>query len=150
MGNFSKPVATIILPKLLTFLYNCCKGFKNFHFSCEIIFWATVIDIWRLLTCHTAHDDRVGSVAEEKKSLTRRKIKQNFFSWLQVLTFISCSLWGFEVLKDYSLTHTHVKVSSQKLLLNQVDKVFKSAVNKSWHSKLTHSGIISKSGVKVT
>ena len=38
-GNFSKPVATIILPKSPTFLYYFCKGFKNFHFSSEIIFW---------------------------------------------------------------------------------------------------------------
>ena len=38
MGNFSKPVATITLPKLLTFLYNFCKGFKKVNFSSEIIF----------------------------------------------------------------------------------------------------------------
>ena len=37
LGNFSKPVATIILPKSPTFLYNFCEGFKNFHFSSEII-----------------------------------------------------------------------------------------------------------------
>ena len=30
--------ATIILPKLLTFLGNFCKGVKIFHFSTEIIF----------------------------------------------------------------------------------------------------------------
>ena len=38
MGNFSKPVSTNILPKLPTFLYNSCKGFKNFNFSSENIF----------------------------------------------------------------------------------------------------------------
>ena len=37
-GNHSKLVATIILPKWPTLLGNFCKGFKNFHFSCEIIF----------------------------------------------------------------------------------------------------------------
>ena len=36
--NFSKPVATIILPKLLTFFGNFCKGILIFHVSSEIIF----------------------------------------------------------------------------------------------------------------
>ena len=39
LGNFSKPVATISLPKSLTFLGNFCKGVKVFNFSSEIIFW---------------------------------------------------------------------------------------------------------------
>ena len=30
------------------------KGGKIFHFSTEIIYWATFIDIWRLFTSHTA------------------------------------------------------------------------------------------------
>ena len=38
LGEFSKPVATIILPKLPTFLGNFCKGVKIFHVSCVIIF----------------------------------------------------------------------------------------------------------------
>ena len=38
MGNFSKFVARIILPKLPTFICNFCKGIKIFHFSIEIIF----------------------------------------------------------------------------------------------------------------
>ena len=33
LGNFSKPVATINLPKLHTLLGNFCKGVKMFHFS---------------------------------------------------------------------------------------------------------------------
>ena len=36
-GNYSKPLATIILPKLPTLLGNFCKGAKIIHFSCEII-----------------------------------------------------------------------------------------------------------------
>ena len=36
-GNFSKPVATIILPKSPLFLGNFCKGVKIFHFSSGII-----------------------------------------------------------------------------------------------------------------
>ena len=43
LGNFSKPVATISLPKSHTFSGNFCKGAKIF------IFWATLIVIWRLL-----------------------------------------------------------------------------------------------------
>ena len=38
LGNFSKPVATISLPKSPTFLGNFCKGVKISHFSSEIIF----------------------------------------------------------------------------------------------------------------
>ena len=38
LGNFSKPVATISLPKSLTFLGNICKGVTIFNFCSEIIF----------------------------------------------------------------------------------------------------------------
>ena len=38
LGNFFKPLATISLPKYLTFLGNFCKGVKIYHFSSEIIF----------------------------------------------------------------------------------------------------------------
>ena len=38
LGNFLNPLATIILPKLPTFLSNFWKGVKSFDFSCEIIF----------------------------------------------------------------------------------------------------------------
>ena len=38
LGNFSKLVASIILPKSPTFLGNFCKGVKIFHFSSGIIF----------------------------------------------------------------------------------------------------------------
>ena len=37
-GNFSKPLATINLPKSATFLGNFCKGVQIFNFSSEIIF----------------------------------------------------------------------------------------------------------------
>ena len=53
LGNFSKPVATINLPKSLTFLGSFCIGVKIYNFSSEIIFGATFIDIWRLFTGHT-------------------------------------------------------------------------------------------------
>ena len=38
LGNHSKPVATLILPKSLTFLGNFCLGVKIYHFASEIIF----------------------------------------------------------------------------------------------------------------
>ena len=38
LGNFLKHLATINLPKSLTFLGNFCEGFKIYHFSNEIIF----------------------------------------------------------------------------------------------------------------
>ena len=38
LGNFLKPLATINLPKSLTFLGNICKGVKIYYFSSEIIF----------------------------------------------------------------------------------------------------------------
>ena len=50
LGNFSKPVATIILT---TILGNFCKVVEIFHFSSEIIFGQTFIDIWQLFTGHT-------------------------------------------------------------------------------------------------
>ena len=38
LGNFSKPVATIILPKSPTFLGNFCKVFEIFQVASEVIF----------------------------------------------------------------------------------------------------------------
>ena len=38
LGNFLKPLATIILPKSSTLLGNFCKGVKIFHIFSEIIF----------------------------------------------------------------------------------------------------------------
>ena len=53
LGNFSKPVATIILSKWPTFLGNFWKGVKIFHFSSEIILGNFHWCIWRLFTGHT-------------------------------------------------------------------------------------------------
>ena len=38
LGNHSKPLASINLPKSPTLLGNFCKGVKIYHFSSEIIF----------------------------------------------------------------------------------------------------------------
>ena len=53
LGNFSKPVATIISPKSPHFR-QFAKGIKIFHFSSEISFGSLFIDIWRLFSGHTA------------------------------------------------------------------------------------------------
>ena len=45
--------------KLDTLLGNFGKGGKIFHFSTEIIYWATFIDIWRLFTGHIGEDERL-------------------------------------------------------------------------------------------
>ena len=37
LGNHSKPLATMNLPKSPKFIGNFCKGVKIIHFSCEII-----------------------------------------------------------------------------------------------------------------
>ena len=41
------------MAKLPTFFGKFCKVVKTFHFSCDIIFWVTFIDIWQLFTGHT-------------------------------------------------------------------------------------------------
>ena len=61
LGNHSKPVAAIILPKSSTLLG---KGVEIVHFYCEIIFGQLVrqvrlIDIWRFLSGHTAQQSNM-------------------------------------------------------------------------------------------
>ena len=68
LGSFSKPVATIILPKLPTFLGKLSEAVKIFHFNIEYHFWATFIDIWRLFTGHTALDAEWGLWISEAKA----------------------------------------------------------------------------------
>ena len=53
LGNYLKPLATIILPKSPTLLGNFCKGVKIIHFLVNS-FWAIFIHIWRFLSDHTA------------------------------------------------------------------------------------------------
>ena len=53
LGIFLKPFAAINWPKSSTFLGNFCKDVKICHFSSEIIFWATFIDIWRFFSGHS-------------------------------------------------------------------------------------------------
>ena len=55
LGNFSKLVATMILPKSPTLLGNFCRGVKISSFFQWNHFWATFIDIWQLFTGHTAY-----------------------------------------------------------------------------------------------
>ena len=53
LGNYYKPVATIILPKLAHFMQSV-KCVKIFHFSSEISFGSLFIAFWRLFTGHAA------------------------------------------------------------------------------------------------
>ena len=53
LGNHSKLVAIITLPKSPTSLGNFCKGVKIIHFLVNS-FWAIFIHIWRFLSDHTA------------------------------------------------------------------------------------------------
>ena len=46
LDNHSKPVATIILPKLFTLLGNFCKGVKIIHFSSDNFYRHLTIFIW--------------------------------------------------------------------------------------------------------
>ena len=56
LGNFSKPKATINLPKSSTFLGDFW-GLKSLIFLVKS-FWATFIDIWRFFSGHTARHHR--------------------------------------------------------------------------------------------
>ena len=55
LGNFSKPRATINLPKSPTHFRPFCKGVKIFHLTRDFLFGWTFIDNGRLFTRHTAH-----------------------------------------------------------------------------------------------
>ena len=52
LANFFKPLATISLPKSLTFLGNFCKGVNIHHFSSEIIL-GNFYRHWGFLSGHT-------------------------------------------------------------------------------------------------
>ena len=69
-GNFSKPVAKIILPKLPIFLDNFCKGVKIFHFSSEIF----LCNFWRHLATFSGHTASVSSFSNQQ-SLNNFKVR---------------------------------------------------------------------------
>ena len=61
LGNFSKPVATIIMPKSPTFLVNFDREFIFVPLFKWNHFCATFIEIWRLFTGHTpANREKIG------------------------------------------------------------------------------------------
>ena len=70
LGNHSKPVATIILSILPTLLGNFCKGIKIIHFPVKS-FWATLIDIWRFISGHTAGD---GSIFWQRQKIFGKQL----------------------------------------------------------------------------
>ena len=55
LGNFSKPVATIDLPKLPTCLGIFCKVIKIVHFASEIILGELLFIVWQFFTGHTGY-----------------------------------------------------------------------------------------------
>ena len=77
LGNFSKPLATINLPKFLTFLGNFCKGIKSFNFTSEIIFGqllSTFGDFyWSHWLCLTHRKEHTDSTFEGGGSIVKRK-----------------------------------------------------------------------------
>ena len=52
-ATFQSPWQQLFCPKCQHILGNFCKFVKIFHFTCKILFWATLIDIWRFFTGHT-------------------------------------------------------------------------------------------------
>ena len=66
LGNFLKPLATINLPKSLTFLGNICKGVKIYHFSSEIILVNFYIHL-AIFSCHTDNDRSIPSILHYTK-----------------------------------------------------------------------------------
>ena len=80
-GQILKTLATIILSKSPTFLCNLCsKGVKIFDCSSEIIFWATLIDIWRHFTGHTAKGLHM-SVPSTAHCTSHMLIVTNVYQW---------------------------------------------------------------------
>ena len=55
LGNFLKPLATIIFSKSPTFLGNFCKGVKINHFLVNS-FLVNFLDFWWFLSGHTAYE----------------------------------------------------------------------------------------------
>ena len=79
LGNFLKPLASINLHKSPTFLGIFCKGVKIYHFSSEIIFWATFIDIWRFFSSHTDRNQNYYDIKSEnikKKKKMEEKLSE--------------------------------------------------------------------------
>ena len=52
-GQLFKVRGNNYLAQIAHILGKFCKGVKIFHFSSEIIFGATFVDIWQLFTGHT-------------------------------------------------------------------------------------------------
>ena len=109
LGKFSKPLATINLPKSPTFLGNFCKGVKIFDFSSEIIFWATFIVIWWLFFGHTDHLDGGVRVAwrlmsfDDVKSTQRSALTRSFESKAALLT-----LWKWKIFSLFFWKFFHI------------------------------------------
>ena len=63
LGNFLKPLATIILPKSPTFLGKFCKDVKIFHFSSEINFGQLLQTFGVFFWSHCREHSSMGQVS---------------------------------------------------------------------------------------
>ena len=75
LGNHSKHLATINLPKSPTFLGNFCKVVKIYHFSGKIIF-GQLLDIWQFFSGHT--DYIAPFVNESSNYFSSHKFEKKF------------------------------------------------------------------------
>ena len=86
LGNFSKPKATINLPKSSTFLGDFW-GLKSLIFLVKS-FWATFIDTWRFFSGHTG-----------KWALLRRYCEIFYYLYKRAFLIGRCGLLAFLVVK---------------------------------------------------
>ena len=82
LGNFSKPLATINLPKSLTFLGNFCKRVKIYHFTSEIIFGQLLKTFgnFLLVTLVPTH----GLVSNEAHDCTHFAYTNRVLAWMEL------------------------------------------------------------------
>ena len=93
LGNFSKPVGTISLPKSSTFFGIFVKVSKSIIFEWNH-FWATLKDIWWLFTGHTVliwHFSTKFVCIKIKISICPYNIKERFED---IIFFIFKSIWS--------------------------------------------------------
>ena len=107
LGNFSKPVATISLPKSPTFLGNSCKGFKILNFSSDIIFGQLLQTFGNFLLVTLASSSFLTRCFIARLNHRRKNgkkwfsVKISFFSaeWLFYPTSKCSNLWNRGLLK---------------------------------------------------
>ena len=133
LGNHSKPVATIILPKSPTLLANFCKGVKIIHFSSEIIFWQlslTFGDFYLVTLAPISPKASKKSDLMWSIALFRVTWVTNVQVWILDLQF--CGYWRrflfrwpnvqHPILPRCSIFHTYLGVSFKKTVKRKNEK----------------------------